>query len=128
MGIAETSRESYGRESANRLTRERELFRLLQDHRDGLSDRQIGEMMGITNALASARRNGLKYHLKGTVWQIYAKCKEVDEKTLKRVNIWILRRGTLEKQDSFNFNSRRQQPSTLDASGCPEDINGPKAF
>jgi hypothetical protein len=75
-----------------RLTQERRLFALYRAHPDGLSDRQVSDYLGLTCALASARRNGLAEKLQGTGWRLWKVGTAKDERTRKTVQIWTVRR------------------------------------
>jgi len=94
MGIQATSADAYREEKTTRMTQEKELMKLLDEHHGGMSDRQIADAMGITCALASARRNGVTKKLaeSNSSSRVSVVCRGKDSITGKTVNFWAIRK------------------------------------
>lgn len=92
MPIAQTSRAAYHSELDRYRTQERRLFVIYREHPEGLSDREAAELMGLTCALASARRNGLRSCLKETDYELHMVRKGKDSVTRKTVQFWTARK------------------------------------
>lgn len=102
MPVTDTSKQAYMETASDRLTQESALFDLYKkmfEYGGGipeitlsLSDRSAADFMGWTPAHASARRNGLIKRLHGTEYRLTCTGKRKDPLTLKKVNMWQLKR------------------------------------
>ena len=93
MGIRGTSVNAYHEERQMRKSQEQLLYDLLTEMPGGLSDRQIAAALGLSCALASARRNGLSKALaKGSNGErLVSVDKRPCQQSGKKVNIWAIR-------------------------------------
>jgi hypothetical protein len=93
MSVDPMSTRSYHETTESRLSqRVRLMAFMLENRTEGVTDREIGEHLGISNALASARRNGLKKELAEEMgdWQLVSIGKTRDTVTGRLVNFWGL--------------------------------------
>jgi len=100
MPVTDTSKEAHSSTKDERYTQERKLYILYLEQPRGICDRDVADHMGWTPAHASARRNGLMKRLEGTDYMLSCVGKEKHSKTLKKVNLWAVKKR-VHVQDSL---------------------------